>query len=393
MRKFLKALHLWLSVPAGIVITLMCLTGAVLVFQEEALRIFHPERYQAEQNAAGSLPLDEIIERANARLTGDAVTAVQIPNDPERTYIATLVSGQRSHAYIDPYTGEITGYYNYREGFFSDVMRLHRWLMFKDTKAGRLITGVSTLFFIFILVSGFVLWWPRRNAFKRSFFRVKWKSSSRRRLFDLHRVWGMYATAVLLLLCLTGLMWSFDWYRQSVASVFHVEQTAGGQQHGGGGQGGDGNQGQGPGQGQMRGQGGQSKGRQDVSEPDSDWWQRALAVSEKELSGGYQFVRIASDGTVAVLPAKAAHPRAMDTYRFHSHENSLEPLSKYGENRNGSYMMTWAYALHTGSWGGIWSKILVFIASLIGASLPVTGYMLWFKKLRSNHSGQNGPIR
>ena len=363
MRKFFKRFHLWLSIPSGIVITLMCLTGAVMVFQEEILQLFYPARYTVQDNLQQPLPLDVIIEKANLSLTDDTITAIQVLNDPESTYIATLSSGARSHAYINPYTAEIKGYYSYREGFFYQVMRLHRWLMFKDMATGRIVTGISTLFFVVILITGVVTWWPKKGKFKRSFFKVKWKSGGSRRLFDLHRILGVYLVLALLLLSLTGLMWSFGWYRSSVAAVFGIEQPAegGGQgRHGGGG-----------------GRGGRGEERS-VSVP-SDWWQKALEVSQKEV-GSYKSIRIAKNGSIIVLPDNAIHGRANDTYQFSYEKSSTEPVLRYGDKKDQSYMMTWAYVLHVGTWGGVWSKILTFLAALVGASLPITGYMLWLKK-------------
>lgn len=370
MRETIKKIHFWLSIPAGIVIILMCLTGAILVFQEEALRAIHPERYKVKVRSI-RLTLDDIVEQANASLANDTITAIQVFNKPERTCIATLSSGQRTHAYLDPYTGEIAGYYNYRKGFFSDVTRLHRWLMFNNNKTGKVITGASAIFFVFILISGIVVWWPRKNAFKKSFFKVKWNSSHMRRLFDLHRTLGIYVAVVLLLLCLTGLMWSFDWYRQGVASVFNIENSTGG--HGG----------------NRRGDYVHVSGRNGMNEKrtvrNKDWWQQAFDTA-KDCMPDYKSIRIAINGTVTILPDRAPHPRATDTYRFSPNDNKLEPVSLYGEKRDNNYMMTWTYALHTGTWGGIWSKVIMFLSCLIGASLPVTGYMLWLKSAKTGHS-------
>ena len=41
------------------------------------------------------------------------------------------------------------------------------------------------------------------------------------------------------------------------------------------------------------------------------------------------------------------------------------------------------YTLHTGSWGGTATKALYFLAALIGAALPLTGYYLWWKRRRA----------
>lgn len=39
MRKFFAKVHLWLSIPFGIIIAIVCLTGAILVFETEILEL------------------------------------------------------------------------------------------------------------------------------------------------------------------------------------------------------------------------------------------------------------------------------------------------------------------------------------------------------------------
>lgn len=43
-------------------------------------------------------------------------------------------------------------------------------------------------------------------------------------------------------------------------------------------------------------------------------------------------------------------------------------------------MMRLFHAIHVGSWGGIVTKILTFIVCVVGATLPLTGYYIYFKK-------------
>ena len=44
MRKFFAKVHLWLSIPFGIIIAIVCLTGAILVFETEILELGYPSR-------------------------------------------------------------------------------------------------------------------------------------------------------------------------------------------------------------------------------------------------------------------------------------------------------------------------------------------------------------
>lgn len=354
----MKKLHLWLSLPAGLFITVICLTGAILVFQQELLEMFNRERYFVTPPAGSTaLHLDTLVARNNRALGGDTIAALKIFPDARRTVEATLSFGARSYVYLNPYTAEITGYYNARAGFFHKAMTLHRWLMLPNREAGRLIVGVSTLFLIGILLSG-VVRWARKTTFQ-----IKWKRNWRRKVYDLHRVLGIYVALFLLLCALTGPMWSFGWYRSAVAGLFGMEpakseRPAGKEDF-------------------QPGQNTPSDLR--VIHRVSSLWQTAYELTSY-ASPQAQHITIRSSGGISVLPANAPHPRATDVYQYHKGEGKLALLSRYGEVKNQGFLMGLAYVLHVGSWGGILTRWLTFLAALLGASLPITGYILFLAR-------------
>lgn len=341
----MKKLHFWLSLPSGLFITLICLTGAMMVFQQELLEIFNKERYFTGQNIGNPLPLDSLVANVNRQLQEDTVTALKVYARPDRCLEATLRSGARSYVYINPYTARITGYYNARSGFFHKVMALHRWLMLPGREAGRMIVGISTLFLIVILLTGIARWWVNRS------FQIKWKAGTTRKIYNLHRILGVY-TAILLLVCsLSGLMWSFGWYRQGVARLFRIETR------------------------QLP----KEIKKEKHSRGEAFSWQAAYDAA---LAGipDFNYMTFTPGGTITVLRKDAIHPRATESYRYSPEKNSIVPEQGYGANRNQSYMMGWAYVIHVGSWGGTLTRWLTFFAALIGTSLPVTGYILYFRR-------------
>lgn len=101
---------MWLSVPFGIIITLICFSGAMLVFENEVNELMWPELYFVKQVEAAPLPVDQLLEKVAATLPDDvSVSGVSISSDPERTYQVSLSKPRRSSVYVDQYTGEITG--------------------------------------------------------------------------------------------------------------------------------------------------------------------------------------------------------------------------------------------------------------------------------------------
>ena len=112
------------------------------------------------------------------------------------------------------------------QGFFLKMMRLHRWLLDEYKRDGsfswgKSIVGYATLVLAIIIISGIVIWYPRNKKVLRNRLKVKTKAGWFRFFYDLHVSGGFYAALLLLILALTGLTWSFGWYRNAfiVSSV------------------------------------------------------------------------------------------------------------------------------------------------------------------------------
>ena len=92
---------MWLSVPFGIIITLICFSGAMLVFENEVNELMWPELYFVKQVEAAPLPVDQLLEKVAATLPDDvSVSGVSISSDPERTYQVSLSKPRRSSVYV-----------------------------------------------------------------------------------------------------------------------------------------------------------------------------------------------------------------------------------------------------------------------------------------------------
>ncbi|BES63214.1 PepSY-associated TM helix domain-containing protein [Dysgonomonas capnocytophagoides] len=357
-RKFFKKVHLWLSIPVGLIITIICITGAILTFETEILELKYPDRYFVKESNKEKIPLPELIPIISDQLKekDNAIASIKITSDPQRTYTVGLQKGMRSSAFVDPYTGKITGTYNFKDSSFSTVMSLHRWLLDGTRTWGKYTVGITTILFVFILISGIVWWAPTDRKKWKSRFTIKTTSGAKRFFYDLHLVLGIYACIFLLLCSLTGLMWSFEWYRNGVGTIFGAEKA---EQRGGG-----------------HGRGGNSDDKKTDINPMT--WATAFANIEKS-DANYQYITI-NDGAATVLPKSASHSRATDRYKWNKKNGEVTEISKFGDKTTSSSIMSWAYALHVGAYGGIFTRILTCIACIIGASLPLTGYYIFYRK-------------
>jgi hypothetical protein len=368
MKKIFRQIHLWLSVPFGLIIASICFSGAMLVFENEVVELTRHELYYVKKVETVPLSVDRLLEEVELTLPDSvSVTGISIFPDPERTWQVNLSRPHRASMYVDPYTGEIKGKYE-RPAFFVTMFRLHRWLL-DSMRAedgvfwGKMIVGFSTLLFVVVLISGIVIWWPRtRKALKNS-LSISVGRGFRRFWYDLHVAGGMYALLFLLAMALTGLTWSFGWYRTGFYKVFGVEVQQGGA-HGGAA---------------LRGGRGSGQSGKNASHSSSYvCWQQVyeqLALNNP----GYKQITL-SDGVANVSFNTFGNQRASDRYTFNPRSGKIDEVVLYKDAEKAGKIRGWIYSVHVGSWGGMLTRLLTFIAALIGATLPLTGYYLWIKR-------------
>ena len=397
MKKIFRKIHLWLSVPFGLIITLVCFSGAMLVFENEVNEWFRRDLYYVETVKESPLPMDKLLEKVATTLPDSvSVTGVSISSDPGRAYQVGLSKPRRASLYVDQYTGEVKGK-SERSGFFMFMFRMHRWLLDSMNPGnegifwGKMIVGVSTLLLVFVLISGIVIWWPRtRKALKNS-LKITATKGWRRFWYDLHVAGGMYALIFLLAMALTGLTWSFPWYRTAFYKVFGVEvQQRAAQGH------------EQKSDAQKRNtklaahrekkrEGNEVRKGERSRRPENNhsdmysvtspfvYWQEIYDKLRRQ-NPEYKQISISS-GTASVSFNRFGNQRASDRYSFNTDNGEFTETSLYQHQDKSGKIRGWIYSVHVGNWGGMFTRILTFIAALLGAALPLTGYYLWIKRL------------
>lgn len=397
MKKIFRKIHLWLSVPFGLIITLVCFSGAMLVFENEANEWFRRDLYYVETVKGSPLPMDKLLEKVATTLPDSvSVAGVSISSDPGRAFQVSLSKPRRASLYVDQYTGEVKGK-SERSGFFMFMFRMHRWLLDSMNPGnegifwGKMIVGVSTLLLVFVLISGIVIWWPRtRKALKNS-LKITATKGWRRFWYDLHVAGGMYALIFLLAMALTGLTWSFPWYRTAFYKVFGVEvQQRAAQGH------------EQKSDAQKRNtklaahrekkrEGNEVRKGERSRRPENNhsdmysvtspfvYWQEIYDKLRRQ-NPEYKQISISS-GTASVSFNRFGNQRASDRYSFNTDNGEFTETSLYQHQDKSGKIRGWIYSVHVGNWGGMFTRILTFIAALLGSALPLTGYYLWIKRL------------
>jgi uncharacterized iron-regulated membrane protein len=415
--KLFRKIHLWLSVPFGLIIAIICFSGAMLVFETEIMEWTHPSRYFVEEVKDEPLPVGKLVRAVHAQLPDTlSIAGVQIPNNPKRNYRMSFTGQNRMAAvYVDPYTGNIRDLQlGAQKNFFTVMRQLHRWLLddFKrdgSFSLGKTVVGVSTLLFVFVLISGIVIWIPKTKKALLIRLKIKIKYGWKRFLHDLHVAGGIYAVVLLLAMSLTGLTYSFSWYRNGFYRVFGAEPPQMGQ-HGsapapqavadstivaGGrvtheGRGGRpenigvnqregrGSRPENAGENRREGRGNRGENHEGRGGNYRQW--QTIADQLKTQYPDCKSITI-QDGKASVSLSEYGNGRASDSYVFDARTGDVTETKYYKDSDKSGKLRGWIYAVHVGSWGGIVTRILTFLAALLGATLPLTGYYLWIRRL------------
>lgn len=377
MKKTFRKIHLWLAVPFGLIITIICFTGALLVFEEQVTQLANRHLYYVESPGSQPLPVGTLVEKVESLPTkGASITGVTIYPQPDRSYQVNLSAPKGAAVYIDPYTGEVLGQ-SQRTPFFRTVFLLHRWLLDSQPADGGIfwgkrITGISTLVFVVILLSGVVIWWPRSRKGLKNGIQIALRKGKARFWHDLHAAGGIYVLLLVLVMALTGLTWSFDWYKNAFYTLFGVETTAPAKSSAPKGQAAPGPQ---PGT------------TTEATAPVTPFvcWQQ---VYDQVAAENPDRLKIEiTDGTASVSNNRYGNIRGTDRYTFDPQSGQITGASLYKDTGNSGKIRGWIYSVHTGAWGGNLTRIIWFLAALLGATLPLTGYYLWIKRLyRKRHN-------
>jgi len=205
--------HLIAGVVAGAIILVMSVTGVLLTYERQLIEWSNSD-YQSVPPSPGAprLPVEHVLA-AFARTHADAPSSVGVGADATD---AVVVSAGPRTFYLDAYTGRVLG--EGRQGmrqFMSDMRAWHRWLAYEDEArlTARAVTGWSNVAFLFIVVSGLYLWFPRRWSWQhvRPVLMFTGGARGKARDFNWHNVIGVWCLVPLFIVVISAVPISFPW--------------------------------------------------------------------------------------------------------------------------------------------------------------------------------------
>ncbi|WP_346315909.1 PepSY-associated TM helix domain-containing protein [Chitinophaga sp. YIM B06452] len=373
-KKILGKIHLWLGLTAGLVVFISLTAAAVFVWDKELTDWYHKEKIFVPEVRAERLPFNILLESARKAARGHSVSYVTLSREPERAYVflnykeakepgwlyASSIENYEQ-IYVDPYTGKVLGVVDLPRDWIFNTRMLHQCLLL-NYDIGHYIVGGATLIIFVMIITGIVLWWPKNKAALKQRLWFKWKSSTKwkRKNYDLHNIGGIYTFLFVLLFAATGLVWTFDWWTNGIYRLLGNEP--------------------------------------------SKVFTRAPKPATVADSVAHIYDRVFADAMHRVpnwrlagftIPEPGAkEPREIqafiryysgtsgwdesDIYAYHPKTGALYFSTPHDKKTLGAKWRNSNYAIHVGSIYGLPTKILACFIALYCASLPVSGFLIWW---------------
>jgi uncharacterized iron-regulated membrane protein len=349
VKNLARQVHLWLGLGTGIIVFIISITGCIYVFEEE-IRDFtkQKELYSPIENKP-FIGLEKIVTTFQKEVPKEKITSIKI-NQKEPNASVELSTKKKIY-YFNPYDGTLIN--REKQDWLTVVRKLHTNLLLGET--GSFIQRWSVVIFLLMLITGLILWFPNQMRLLRQSLTIKWSASFKRVNYDMHNVLGFYASFILIVIVLTGLFFAFKEVKNTAAFLTGTKLT----------------------------DGIKVEEKPIVSkEPVAIRYDRIYKTATQQYPGANTAtLSIKKDGD---LRLRLLYPynwsRKQNTFFYDPETGQLLRYKLYKDFNSADTIEATNYDLHTGRLFGLFGKIVAFLASLIAASLPITGFIIWLKK-------------
>ncbi|WP_417874199.1 PepSY-associated TM helix domain-containing protein [Xanthomarina gelatinilytica] len=361
-KKFIFQLHKILGLTTGLVVFIVAITGCCWAFKEEIESLYDDYKKVVPQNQAILTPTqakqlakdvfpNNTVHGTLFKKADDAIEVIFYDAEPEFY----------QSVFLNPYSGKVIQVDDHLSGFFAFILKGHMrmWLP-KDI--GEQVVGASILIFIMIIISGFILWIPKKKKNLKQRLKFDWKKTTRwkRKNFDLHTIIGFYVCSLALILAFTGSVISYNWLKYVVykstggdkVPAFIIPEN-------------------------------KSKVAMDEGIIPMDTLIVKLLKESPDAESFELHYPKTDEESIYVEVSNSKGLYYDSDYRFFD-QNTLEELEtpaiygKYKDAKFADKILRMNYDIHIGAIGGIAGKILAFLISLLTATLPVTGVLMWY---------------
>jgi uncharacterized iron-regulated membrane protein len=347
IRKIIFWIHLGVGLVAGAILLVMAVSGCLLSFERQLIVM---------ADGFDLTPKSRTLDVKT--LVGERSPTGMIFNSDPTQPVALQLSRTQTE-FINPYTGESMGPGNTGvRGFFKTVLTLHRSLGQDGAlkSAGKAVIGAASLSLFFLLISGLILWCPRKWTLLslRTMTQFRWKLKGRARDWNWHTALGFWSALPLLVLVISGLVITYPWANALLFSLAgeSVPKT-------------------------QRAEPGAR------SIPNLTGIDAALALIKAE-NPQWQSIQVNFAAgpitTFVVADSHRGRPDLRKTLRVDTASNTLLKTERFSDQSPGKQARTWLRWIHTGEAGGLWGQALAGLTAAACVVLIVTGFSLSWRR-------------
>ena len=362
-RKILFWMHLTAGLTAGVIIFIMCVTGALLAFERQIIEYSERDVRYVATAGGEELTAQQVLDKFREARPEAKPSAISITNEEGAAWAVNL--GREGQVYLDPYTGAITGEGNKPvRNLMSEFRNWHRYVALSgDGRAvGKGITGAANLLFLFLAISGIYIWMPRQ--FRWSAIQpVIWFRRGLRgkpRNFNWHNTIGFWTSLFLIVFTLTATVISYQWASNLLYTLTGNEV---------------------PTQQPSNNAPPAEKAYEYPSNIDAAW-----KVAESQSTWRSISLRLPIEKDAAVFTIDEGiywNIFGRSTLTAEAATGTVTKWEPYGEQNSARQIRSWFRFTHTGETGGIIGQIIGFIACVGGAFLVWTGFSLALRRFRN----------
>jgi sulfite reductase (NADPH) flavoprotein alpha-component len=378
-KKILFQIHWFLGITAGLILSIMGVTGAIYSYDQQILKWVNSDSYVVQAESTPKLTPAQLYQHFNTTQPEIKINSITIAKDPTTSSTVNIEKEGERRGYnmmVNPYNAQVLPDVKGRKLLLL-IQQIHRNLTAGEV--GKQITGACALMLIYFVLSGLYLRWPKKHS-ARQWLAVKPKLKGRNFIWDLHAVVGTWVIVFYLLFACTGLYWSYDWWRSGMFKVMGVEQPKP-QGHGSAPQ----NRGM---QQNKRSEHNTDK----KSEPQLDNTQLITVLNQtwsgfnSQVGRDYSTLTLnlpkKDDGKIELsfVDATPQHERARNQAIYNYQTGTIKKMELYEDKKLNQKIMSSMLPVHRGSFFG---PIYQFVAMLASLAMPlffVTGLMLYLKR-------------
>ncbi|MDR0761863.1 MAG: PepSY domain-containing protein [Campylobacteraceae bacterium] len=356
-------IHMILGLLLGITIMIVGVTGALLSYRPEIMALINSDSLYVKKSADTPLSLAQIVKKISEQKSNVSISSLTVYSDETRSVTAGTMGGGhgRGGIYVDPYTGKILPDMKGGE-FFNVVISLHRWMTFQGMNAtGKQVVAISTIAIIILSISGLWLYLPpmRRNFLKS--MAINFKRGWFALLYKLHIVIGIYTLIFVLIMCLTGLYWSYGWYRTMLYKIAGVEQPV-----------------------RMQMQQRQQPRVDKVD--DISYLDTIYTVFNDKIGEEYTSLTLSTVGQNGTYSVSYQNIEGdMNRAQVNIEKNEIIINNRTANRTLGEKFMSSIYPLHSGYFFGEIGKFIWCISSAAMALFMISGFVMFYKRIKARY--------